>query len=54
MMADENKTENTEAETKVEETKVEATPAKAETEAESDVCAAPCVPDTVHVVGARG
>jgi hypothetical protein len=33
MMADENKTENTEAETKVEETKVEATPAKAETEA---------------------
>jgi small subunit ribosomal protein S5 len=32
-MADENKTENTEAETKVEETKVEATPAKAETEA---------------------
>ena len=33
MMADENKTENTEAETKVEETKVEATPAKAEPEA---------------------
>ncbi len=33
MMADENKTENTEAETNVEETKVEATPAKAETEA---------------------
>jgi small subunit ribosomal protein S5 len=33
MRADENKTENTDAETKVEETKVEATPAKAETEA---------------------